>query len=291
MTRIYGYPVDVAATLGTPHYKPGTLLKTRCFVLPIGAALLLGTSAFAQSVLTPALSENPEAFRLEVTGSAWILNSGGQIQANGAPIDLVSDLGVEQHKPTFYGQLVFKPGRKHRIVVEGTPFALNGLQTVNRSITYRGQVFSVSQTVRSSADMSYVFGGYQYDLLSGPKGHLGLSAGGAYLSATGTIYGVQTGITSSKTETVGLPLAGAEFRVFPIPRHKIFEIDGGLRGMAFGSYGHYAEADGNGGICLGPVIFQAGYRAVNADLHESSASESGVNARFKGPIFSVVGRF
>ena len=265
-------------------------MTVRELIFLCGATLLAGSHAFSQSP-SGTTSEDPEAFRVELTGSAWILKSGGTIQSGGAPIDLVNDLGVEQNKPTFSGQLVFKPGRRHRIVVEGTPFALSGLQTVNRTISYRGQVFNVSQTVRSSADMSYVFGGYQYDLLSGPKGHLGVSIGGAYLSATGVIQGVQSGNTGKKTETVGMPLAGVEWRIFPIPGHKILEFDGGMRGMAFGSYGHYVEAGGNAGLCVGPVIFQAGYRAVNADLHQASGNQSGVNARLQGPTFSIVGRF
>ncbi len=149
----------------------------------------LSATAWAQNG-----SEDPENFRIEITGSAWILNTGGAIQANGAPIDLVSDLGVQQNQPTFYGQLVFKPGPKHRIVIEGTPFDIQGYNTIDRSVTYRGYTYTVSQTLQSSADMTYFFGGYQYDLASGPMGHFGLSAGAAYLSATGTIRGVQTGV-------------------------------------------------------------------------------------------------
>ena len=64
-------------------------------------------------------SESPENFRIEVTGSAWLVDSAGTIQANGTPVDLISDLGAEQQKPSFYGRLVFKPEQKHRIVVEG----------------------------------------------------------------------------------------------------------------------------------------------------------------------------
>jgi hypothetical protein len=233
-------------------------------------------------------SDGPEDFKIEIKGSAWLLDSGGTIQANGSPVDLVSDLGAHQQQPTFYGQLVVKPGRKHRIVVEGTPFRIDGLNTVNRTFTYQGQTFTVSQTVRSNADLNYFFTGYQYDILSGRLGHLGFSVGGAYLGTTGTIHAVELNTTSSKSITIGLPLAGAEFRVFPIPGHTIFEFDGGIRGMAVGDYGHYVHAQGNAGMALGPVTFQAGYRAVNADLHDTGTSPSGVNVRLKGPIFSLV---
>jgi hypothetical protein len=233
--------------------------------------------------------ESPENFKVEVTGSAWILDSGGTIQASGTPIDLVTDLGVHQEQPTFFGSLVFKPGRKHRIVIEGTPFRLDGFNTVSRQVTYRGQTFDVNQTLQSTADLNYFFAGYQYDVLSGRGGHMGFSLGGAYLDAIGTIHSVQINTTATKSETVGLPLAGMEFRAFPIPGHHWFDVDGGVRGMGLGSYGHYVETTGEGGLwLLGHIGLMAGYRAVNADIHDAGSSHSGVDVRLKGPIFSLI---
>jgi hypothetical protein len=212
--------------------------------------------------------------------SRWLVNSSGAIQATGSPINLVADLGVYQQQPTFYGKLVFKPGRKHRIVVEGTPFRLQGENTVDRTIVYRDETFNVSQTLNSNADFNYAFSGYQYDLLSGSMGHLGLSAGGAYLNADGAIRALQAGTTATKSETVGLPLAGIEGRIFPIRRHNILEFDGGLRGMDFGDYGHYLEAGGNAGLTFGHITLQAGYRAVRVDIQTT-----------RGPLFSAQWRW
>ncbi len=255
------------------------------------ARLGVACAFFGAACSAQTSSESPENFRLEVTGSAWILNTGGKIQANGSPVDLVNDLGAQQQKPTFYGQLVFKPGQRHRIVIEGTPFDVQGTNTVNRTVTYRNRVFNVSQTLQSTANLTYFFGGYQYDVLSGPMGHLGFSAGAAYLSATGTIQALQINTVASKSQAIGLPLAGAEFRIFPIRGHRIFEIDGGMRGMGFGGYGHYVQANGNAGIGLGPITVQAGYRAVNTDLHRDSNGGSGLSARLQGPIFSLMYRW
>lgn len=236
-------------------------------------------------------AENPEAFHFELTGSGWLVNSAGTIQASGSPINLVTDLGVYQQQPTFYGRLVFKPGRKHRIVVEGTPFRLEGENTVDRTVTYHGETFNVSQTLSSTAGFNYAFAGYQYDLLSGPMGHLGFSVGGAYLNADGTLRALQTGITATKSETIGLPLAGVEGRIFPIRRHRILELDGGLRGMDFGDYGHYLEASGNAGATFGHFTLQAGYRAVHVDITTTSVNPSGVDARLRGPLFSAQWRW
>jgi hypothetical protein len=273
------------------------------------SALLLTAGVLRSADWPGTNAGDPEDFRVEVTGSAWLVNSGGTIRAGGGSgvilpgisftpvtssqtdIDLVTDLGVKQQQPSFYGRLVLKPGRKHRIVIEGTPVTLHGTNVITQTLVYQGQVFTVGQTLQSSADVNYLFAGYQYDVVSAPGGHLGFSLGGAYLNATGTIRGIESGLVATKSETVGLPLAGAEARVFVIPGRKLLEIDGGVRGMAFGGYGHYVEGTVNGGLGFGPLTIQAGYRAVSADLHSASNGGNGVDVRLRGPIFSLQARW
>jgi hypothetical protein len=249
-----------------------------CFLLSIG---------FAASA-ADAAAEN---FKFELSGSAWILNPSGQIQANGAPIDLVKDLAAQQNQPTFFGQFVFKPGRRHRIVVEGSPLRLGGTNTLSRTIVYHDEIYHVNETVTWNSSLNYAFGGYQYDVLSNPAGHLGFSIGGAYLGGTAEIHTVPNGISSSKSQSIGLPLAGAEFRVFPIPHHSLFEINGSARGIAVGSYGHYIEGTGSAGLLLGHVALEGGYRAVNANLHDTKEGGSGLFLHLNGPIVSLVVRY
>jgi hypothetical protein len=239
-----------------------------------------------------AASENPEDFRVELTGAAWLLDSSGLIQANGTPVNLVSDLGASQQQPTFFGRLILKPRRKHRIVVEGTPFQLSGYNIVDRTIVYHGETFNVHETLRSSAELNYLFAGYQYDVLTGSMGHLGFSVGAAYLGTTGTITSVQLGTTATKTETLGLPLVGAETRIFPIPGHHMLLLEGDIKGMDVGGYGDYIEAAGSGGINVGHFAVLAGYRTVNPNIHTSSShNPAGVNVHLRGPIFSMQWRW
>jgi hypothetical protein len=73
---------------------------------------------------------DPENSTLETTGSYWSVNSSGSIRANGTPVDLKSDLGVNQSQPTFTGRLVAKLHRRQKLVVEGTPFRLTGDQNL-----------------------------------------------------------------------------------------------------------------------------------------------------------------
>jgi hypothetical protein len=253
------------------------------FIFCTLGALFVGTAALtAQS--------DPESFHVEVTGSAWILNASGTLQASGTPVDLKSDLGVNQNQPTFLGKLVIKPGRKHRIVIEGTPFRLDGVNTITRTITYHGQTFNVSDTVASSAQLDYLFAGYQYDVISRSSGHLGFAIGGAYLNATGTLRSQQLNTVASNSQTIGLPLVGADFRIFPLPSHKLLEISGAAKGMAFGDYGHYVDGQINVGVPIGALTVEAGYRIVDADLHQTSGQRNGVSPQFTGPVFSLVFR-
>lgn len=241
--------------------------------------LLAAISVFAQ--------ENPDQSLIDITTSYWPINTSGTIKANGTPVDLKSDLGVTQGEPTFTGKLVFRPGRRNRVVVEGTPFYLSGSQSLDRPFTYQGHTYLVNDHVTSTADMTYFYGGYQYDLISRPTGHFGLEAGGAYLSATGSITSQTANVTESKTETIGLPLAGLEFRVFPVHRRIEVEINGEARGMKFGSYGYYSQAGINAGIGYGPVLVEGGYRIVNFDIHTTNMTTI-VNPQFTGPVISLV---
>lgn len=257
-------------------------------LVPLSLALLL--ASLGRPSRAADLSD-PEDFRIEVTGSAWVLHTFGSIQSGALPVDLRSDLGVEQNTPTFFGKLVVKPARRHHIIVEGTPFNLNGRQTITRSITYRGETFDVADTVVSDASLTYIFGGYQYDVLSRPSGHLGLEIGGAYLNASGTLRGLQSGLTATQSQTVGLPLVGAEFRFSPIPGHPMLELNGEAKGMALGDYGHYVQGTANVGVRFGPMTVEAGYRIVDADVHETGANPSGVSPMFRGPVAGVVFRY
>jgi hypothetical protein len=106
-------------------------------ILSYGLFIVCAAPALVSAQTGRFNSEDPENFRVEVMGSGWLLNSDGQIQANGTPADFVNDLGVAQRQATFFGHFVFKPARRHRIEVEGAPFGLHGLNRIDRSIVYQ----------------------------------------------------------------------------------------------------------------------------------------------------------
>jgi hypothetical protein len=243
--------------------------------------ILFISAAFAQD-------RGPDFSRFEITGSYWPVHTSGSIQANGTPVDLQSDLGVTQGTPTFTGKLDLRLGarRRNHVKLEGTPFRLDGSMNLSRSITYQGQTYSIDDHVTSKADLDYFYAGYQFDAISVSAAHFGIEAGGAYLNATGAITSQITGVTASRSETVGLPLAGLEFRAFPVHGKFNVEINADVKGMDLGSYGHYVQATANVGIGHGPLLIEGGYRWVNADIHDSSGVDA-VAPRFRGPLVSL----
>lgn len=243
--------------------------------------LALTAPLFAQS------KENPESFRIELTGSAWLTGPTGTITADGTPIDFVSDLAAGAQQPRFYGKLVFKPAYKHRIVVEGSPVSFSGLNVINRSIVFLNKTYNVSQTVSTTANVNYAFAGYQYDPLSGQWGHIGFQAGAAYIGVQGTLIGQESGLTESKSFQAPIPLVGTEFRIFPIPHRKIIQIEGMLRGIPAGGYGYFVEGSASGGVRLGSFALLGGYREMFANVHQNNLIANGVALRLKGPLFSL----
>lgn len=244
--------------------------------------LLFASTGFAQH-------DAPDFSKLEVAGSWWPVHTSGSIQANGTPVDLHTDLGVNQNVASFTGKLDARLGRRHSIRVEGTPFRLDGTMDLARTISYQGRVFSITDHVTSKASLDYVYAGYLFDVLSRPGGHVGLQVGGAYLNTTGSITSRSTGTTASRSQTVGMPLAGIVFRAFPVHGAIDIEINGDLKGMNFGRYGNFVQAAANVGIGRGHVFVEGGYRFVNADVHDARGVNA-VSPEFRGPVVSLLFR-
>jgi hypothetical protein len=242
------------------------------------AVLVLSSTIFGQEV---------ENFRLEVSLSAWLINTSGTIQSGIIPVDLRRDLAIDRWQPHFFGRLVVKPARRHRLMVEGIPYRLNGAATITRQITFAGRTYNIQDFVTSAADIDYVAGAYQFDVLSRPQGHLGLLAGAGYVNASGTLTSRGFGFQGTEHQSFPFPQAGVEGRAFLLRQRRLLEIDGELKGMPLASYGHFLQFAAHGGIGLGRyVTLQAGYMLFNADVHRHDNTR-GFTPTFQGPIFGL----
>jgi hypothetical protein len=249
----------------------------RWFV-PAPALLLLGLPATAQEF---------ENFRIEVSASAWLVNPSGSIQSGIVPIDLQRDLQIEKSQPHFFGKLVVKPARRHRLMVEGVPYRLQGAAAVTRQITFAGRTFTVQDFVTSDATIDYIAGAYQFDVVSRSQGHFGLLAGIGYVDATGTLTSRQFGFSGMEHQSFPFPQAGAEGRAFLLPHRNLLELGGELKGMSLGDYGHFLQFAVRGGVSVGRhITLQAGYMVANSDVHRKDQTR-GFAPTFQGPVFGI----
>jgi hypothetical protein len=231
--------------------------------------------------------QNFENFRVELTASAWLVSPSGTIQSGITPVDLKRDLQLEQTQPHFFGKLVVKPGRRHRLMVEGIPYSLNGAATISRQIVFAGRTYNIQDFVTSSADITYVAGAYQFDVVSRERGHFGFLGGVGYVDATGVLSSRDFGFRGTEHQSFPFPLLGAEGRVLLLPHRNLLEIDGELKGTPLGRFGHYVQFAVHGGVNAGRhLTIQAGYMLADADVHREDRTR-GFQPRFQGPVFGI----
>jgi hypothetical protein len=210
------------------------------------------------------------------------------MQAGILPVDLRSDLAL-RNSTLFFGTAKVRVGGRHRIIVEGSPLRFEGRNTLSRTIVYNGRTYTISDQVESEADLTYFFAGYQWDFIARERGTIGLRTGGAYLGASGTIRSSTTSVEAGRSYRIGVPLAGLDAQAFLIP--DLLELFGGVQGMPLGGFGRYVQAWAGAGVLIGPVGFRAGYRVLDADVHErgqEGATRTGVAPRIAGPVLSLV---
>jgi hypothetical protein len=227
-----------------------------------------------------------EEFTVEGTVAAWFLHPAGAVISNANRVDLEADLGIKSRHTSPYIRAILKPSRKNRVVFETIPYRFEGNQQLSRSFTFNGVTYTVQDRLASEADVNYFFGGYQRDLVSGAAGHAGLLAGVGYLDGDANVRSQTRGLQGTESAKIPFPLVGGEFRVFPDPRTR-FNVNAEVKGLTFGTYGHYFQTVANVGVSLGRnLTAQAGYAYLNADIHEKNNGD-GFRLNFRGPVISI----
>lgn len=245
--------------------------------------LLTAMMLFQGSVQSP---RDFEQFRVELTADYWRLNPAGNVKTDATHVDLRSDLGVRGQKGHGLIKLAAKPGRKHRILFAAIPYRLKGNSTITRTFEFGGKIYPVQDVISSDSEINHFFAGYQYDFVSRRQGHVGVMVGVGYFDGKATVSSQRFG-SSAEDGSAPLPLAGIEFRGFPIPGKNALNINGEVKGMSLGSYGRYIESDMNLGFGLGRhFTLQVGANLVDLDVHKKDLSE-GFKLRFIGPTVSI----
>jgi hypothetical protein len=206
------------------------------------------------------------------------------VQSGVVPVDLRQDLGITGFHPHFSERVTVKPAARHRITVEGTPYRLEGDNVIEREFVFAGSVYRLRDRVRSQAEINLVTAGYEFEIVSGERGHLSLGGGAGYVEATGTLRSEASGFTGVEEQSFPLPVLQMSARYWPAAR---VHVGGEAKGMSLGGYGYFAQATVEGGVAITRWLgAMGGYRYVEADVHRLSGTR-GIALRFSGPVVSL----
>jgi len=210
-------------------------------------------------------------------------------------IDFNHDFAFNQYS-TFLGKADWKLTRRNHLYLSAAPFNQSNQAVLNRTITFRGQPFSVGATARGELQATLYAPGYQYDILRGSRGHLGIGVqldifntrGSISTAAQITSTGVHQAAASSNASLLApLPVVGSEFRLYLTKSPRVF-LNGQVYGMYFGGYGHFLSTLDYLGVAVSKTVsINAGY-AIGSQLRVNVNSDrAGLRLVQKGPIVGV----
>jgi hypothetical protein len=263
-----------------------------------GTLMLAAAPARAQyeprPVTTVPLGED---FHIEAGVSTWgpsadmSITSGGTGTLSalaGTTIDAKKDLGFEdQRMPMF--NVVARPGGGHKFRFQYIPIDYTAAATLNRTIVFNGQRYSVGLPVNSTLDWKAFRFGYEFDFVRKDWGYVGFIT---ELKYTDVNLEIDSPITSEFThQRAPIPALGGVGRVYVA---KNVAITGELTAFKLPTIedryaGHYVDLD-----IYGTVNFvknfgvQAGYRTMNLGY---LIKEDTGDFVLKGLYFGVVARY
>lgn len=248
----------------------------------------------------PAFAQTPEQvdfdqYSVRVSGF-WLYSSPTvSLEAGGHNgfIQFNHDFAFSEYS-TFLGKLDWKFTRKNHLYLSSAPFNQSNQTVLNRTITFRGQTYTVGAISRGQLHAVVYAPGYQYDIIRRKRGHLGIGAqinifntsGKISAAAQVTAAGIhQAAASSSASLLAPIPAVGPEFRLYMTSR--LF-INGQGYGMYLGGYGNYFSTVDYLGLAISKNLSINGGYAIGSHLRvNNSPNRVGLDLIQKGPIAGV----
>ena len=191
-------------------------------VAVLACALLGPSAAGAQSY-----SDVPDTFRFEIGGfrvgadTQLTLNQGGSSES----IDFESEFDVQESANRAFAELFWRPGRRHLRSVSYQRFKREGPgTTLQRDITWGGEVYPVGFTATATTGSDYISGAYRFAVYKNDRFEIGPAIGIGFLKidagieATGTVGGASRTISRSAPSHTPTRNLGAYFHAWLAPR-------------------------------------------------------------------------
>lgn len=273
-------------------HMPFATVRSVCVV--VGFVLACATPARAQ--FRPASGPAPgEEYHIEAAASFWdaspsIIIASESLGIPGDNVNLISDLGIEKKRlPEL--RLVLRPGRKHKFRFNYIPIRYEASAVVNREFIFNGQRFRLGLPVNTTADLTTVRAGYEYDFIHRDRGYAGVLLDVKY---TNIDVELASPIGNEFLRSVApIPTIGFTGRGYIVPAVSItgevtfFKVPENLGGDDFG--GRYVDYDFYGTVNFNRFVgVQLGYKSI--DVNYFTDLDRG-DLVFKGLYFGAVIRY
>jgi hypothetical protein len=238
--------------------------------------------------------EDLDAYKLRLDGFWFYSQPSGSFHGNTSQgnFDLQKDAQFNSYN-TGYGKIDWKFTHKNHLYFGALPINQSKQVVLDRTVVFQGQTFNAGLTASGRLENYLFTPGYQYDFFRRKQWHLGVAAQLDLFYIKGTLQAAAqvsngtsfAGAVSSSTLRAPLPVAGPEFRVYPIHNSNRLFIAGNVLGMYFFGYGNFVSSVGIIGVSANKHLnFQGGYQLGSRIDIKSTNDRIGLNLTQRGAV-------
>lgn len=214
------------------------------------------------------------------------LSTDALAAADLSEVDFVQEFGIEDK---YFPEFRLTLGRKHKFRTSFVTFNYNPEAIITRRITFRGQTFNIGAPATADIKWKLYRFGYEWDVVSGNGGFVGLVADLKYNRVEASIDSPLLTSAATTDVTAPIPTIGVIGRGYISPNVSITGEFSGLNIARDEDEGKLYDFDLYGTVTAGRNFgVQAGYRSVTVDYVVDS--DSGV-LKMKGLYLGAVVRF
>jgi len=256
------------------------------------AVAFLVVAIFLVTLAAPAYSNDDlDNYKWRIQANWWFSNPYGYfgLKSSNNYFNINQDFGFGSYS-TFTGTIDYHFHHKHHFLLNVTPNNNSRTETLSQTVEFEGVTYDVNAQVTARIKTLNIAPGYQYDILRRNHGYLGLEVDLNLLDTTGSLKGIGTvnGVTSfqsrSKSFFAPLPAVGPVGRWYPLHNSNRLSLEGSVRGMYFFGYGDFLTARGNVGIGItNNLAVRAGYEMGSRLSIHGTSDEIAVRLTHRGP--------
>ena len=253
--------------------------------------LALGFCSAVTLAAAPAAAQNTNIG--EVNLLFWtpdadlVLQSGALTTATGiTEIDFVQEFGIENET---FPEIRLAVGRNHKFRFGYVPVRYEADAIIQRTITFRGQTFTVGAPASTNIDWDIWRFGYEWDFVSRERGFVGVIGELKYNRLDASIDSPLLAEAAATEQKAPVPTVGVIGRGFVHEMVSITAEFSGLRVSTSEFEAKFLDFDINGAVTFGRYIgVQGGFRQVTVDYF---IDEDVGDLKLRGPYFGIVARF